>query len=237
MATNKKKSFLDKLVEAATESDDPASAPTKRAETSSSSMAASLTQPTPMPMAPSMASIMPVTPGAAAAPMTEVDPEALQTVKQQVYVQTVGGRASNFILFINMWEALGRPADPNIAVGALRVTNPNMSSQEILSDIDQHLMLLDNTATTAKHAFDSMASQKLGGNDTEIKALSEQNENAVREIERHQAEIAQRTQRLQALQTERADTEAKLTRARQRTTVAEGVVRSELASMKQLLAR
>lgn len=228
--TGKRKSMIDKLAGFVIESDDEQSA--APAAPPQGSMAASLISP--MPQAPSMAPIVAAVSNPAQEP---VDPEALATVKQQVYAQTVAGRASNFIFFLNMWEALGRPTDLTGVTKALQVTNPNMTPQAILADIDQHIMLLDGAAAHAKHAFDSMAAEKLGGNDTEITTLTEANQHAVREIERHNAEIAQRTQRLQALQTERAETEGKLTRARQRATDAEGVVRAELASFKQMLAR
>jgi hypothetical protein len=227
--TGKEKGFFDKLKDAVVEHDEnekPAHiAPA--AQALSPSMATSFAAP---------ASPILVTPSYTPTTMspTEVDPEALATVKAAVYVPTLAGRQSNFILFLNMWEALGKPADPAIAVKALQVSNPNITIPSIISDIDQHGMLLDNTVAGAKQTFDNVASQTLGGNDTEIASLTEANAKAQAEIDRHNRETAERNTRLAALQSERAENEAKLNRARARANAAETLVRSELVGMKQL---
>ena len=228
-----KKSILKSLTDALVESDEK--------ETAAPAPAAAI-QPTP---GMAMAFGLPTTPvstapvvAAPAAPSTaDIDPEALQTVKTAVYAANVAGRPSKFILFLNMWERLGRPADPNMAIGALNVTIPDLTTQTVVADLDQHTILLDNTAAAAKQTFDTISTQRLGGNDAEIDQLLAADKAADDEIARHTREKAERSARLTALTTERSETGAKLDRARARTTAAEALVRTELTTMKQILSR
>lgn len=161
-----------------------------------------------------------------------VDPAALKVVKDNVYVD-VGGHPSRFVKFLKMLDALGKPQD---ALRALQVADESITTASILSDITAHLTLLDQCNKTANAQFDEASAQRLGGRDKEIAALQSDNQNAAKEIERHQKETSERNGKIAALQQARSEDEAKITAARQREAGAEAAVRNELQSMQQLFS-
>jgi hypothetical protein len=176
---------------------------------------------------PSAAPAMNLTSGAA-----PVDPAALKVVKNNVYVD-IDGHPSRFVKFLKMLDALGRPQD---ALRALQVADESITTESILTDIGAHLALLDQCNKTATAQFDAASAERLGGRDKEIAALQADNQNAAKEIERHQTETSERNGKIAALQQARSEDEAKITAARQREAGAEAVVRAELQSTQQLFS-
>jgi hypothetical protein len=180
------------------------------------------------PAAPIATSAMPST-GSGLASST-VDPDALNIIKANVYVD-VGGHKSRYLKFLKMLEALGKPQD---ALRALQVADETITAQGILEDITAHLSLLDAANKQAAAQFDAAAQERLGGADKEIAELQSANQNAAKEIERHQKETSVRNGKIMALQQARSDDEAKIAAAKQREAGAEAAVRTELLSMQQL---
>ena len=161
-----------------------------------------------------------------------VDAAALKMVKDNVYVD-VGGHPSRFVKFLKMMQALGKPQD---ALRALQVADESITTASILDDISSHLALLDQCNKTATAQFDAASAERLGGRDKEISSLQADNQNAAKEIERHQKETSDRNDKIASLQQARSEDEAKITAARQREAGAEAAVRNELQSMQQLFS-
>ena len=186
------------------------------------------------PMTPTVGAYVPSAAPAmtSAAGVAPVDPEALKIVKGNVYVD-VNGHPSRFVKFLKMLDALGRPQD---ALRALQVADESITTDSILTDISAHLELLDQCNKTASAQFDAASVERLGGRDKEIAAFQADNQNAAKEIERHQTETSERNGKIAALQKARSDDEAKITAARQREAGAEQAVRTELQSTQQLFS-
>jgi hypothetical protein len=182
-------------------------------------------QPLPMP---------PVYVQPTSAPM--VDQAALEAVRSSALAPVLSGRPSFYVLFINMYEALGRPTNVTPVLAALKVANPSATKDAILADLAAHQGLLDNAANGAKSEYDRMAQEQLGGNDAEIAKLDEANRNAQAEIDRHTREIAERSARRQELQSQRLNAEAKINAARDKAANAVIAVQNELKTMQQLIA-
>ncbi len=161
-----------------------------------------------------------------------VDPAALKVVKENVYTN-VGGHPSRFVKFMKMLEALGKPQD---ALRALQVADESITAAGILQDISAHLDLLDACTKTAAAQFDAASQDRLGRRDKEIASLQAANQNAAKEIERHQKETSERNGQIATLQQARAEDEGKITAAKQREAGAEAAVRDELQSMQRLFS-
>ncbi len=186
------------------------------------------------PISPAVGAYVPSAPSAMnlAAGGAPVDPDALKIVRGNVYVD-VEGHPSRFVKFLKMLDALGKPQD---ALRALQVADESITTASILSDIDAHLELLDRCNKTANAQFDAASAERLGGRDKEIAALQADNQNAAKEIERHQTETSERNGKIAALQQARSEDEAKITAARQREAGAEEAVRTELQSTQRLFS-
>jgi hypothetical protein len=159
-----------------------------------------------------------------------LDPKALEAVQAGVFTN-IGNQPSRYLLFMKMYENLGKPADLTVPLHALQVMDPSLTAAAILQDIQAHLKMLDDVETKAGTDLDGAASDVLGGADKQIADLQAANVNAQSEIERHQKEMAERIGQITQLQTQRANDDANISRAKAHTAAAVSVVRSQLQSM------
>lgn len=162
-----------------------------------------------------------------------VDDKILAVINDGVFTD-IDGRTSRFLMFQKMFETLGRPIDPTIALKALQVNDPSFTPANILQDILAHQKLLDAVTATADQDIQEAATERLGGADAKIKQLQEANQQAQAEIERHQKETSERIGKIAECQTQRATDEAAISRAKSRTDSAASSVRAQLQGMQQL---
>ena len=162
-----------------------------------------------------------------------VDDKILAVINDRVFTD-IDGRTSRFLMFQKMFETLGRPIDPTIALKALQVNDPSFTPANILQDILTHQKLLDAVTATADKDIQEAATERLGGADAKIKQLQEANQQAQAEIERHQKETSERIGKIAECQTQRATDEAAISRAKSRTDSAASSVRAQLQGMQQL---
>lgn len=168
-----------------------------------------------------------------------VDPKVLEMVTSGVFVDIMDGtkaRPSRYMLFSKMWETLGRPADANVPLNAMKVTDPSMTGGAVLQDIDAHIELLNGVSSSAEAEYDGIAAQKLGTADQRLNEIQKANEAALREIERHQKEIGERSAEAAALQAQRTQDEASITRAKAKVAAAVETVRTQLTGARNLFA-
>jgi hypothetical protein len=166
------------------------------------------------------------------------DPEALTAVQAAVYV-AIGNRASNFVRFIEMHEALGKPADTGLALRALAAsdkTTPESIATAVAGDVQTHLDLLETFCQSVDSDFAGEMEARLGTKDREIKTLIDANEKAAAEIKRHSEEVQVRTQQIAGLQQARAEEEAAIGRGKARMDAAEDYVRNNLRNSQQLFS-
>ncbi len=167
-----------------------------------------------------------------------VDPDALAAVTSAVYVP-IQGRPSNFVRFIEMHEALGKPADTGLAIRALAAsdrTTPEATANAVASDVNAHMSLLESFCQSVDADFEAEKQNRLGTKDNEISSLIALNEKAAAEIKRHSEEAQARTQDIARLQVERAEEEAKISRGKSRMDLAEDTVRTNLTNSLQLFS-
>ena len=162
-----------------------------------------------------------------------VDDKILAVINDGVFTD-IDGRTSRFLMFQKMFETLGRPIDPTIALKALQVNDPSFTPANILQDILAHQKLLDAVTAKADQDIREAATERLGGADAKIKQLQEANQQAQAEIERHQKETSERIGKIAECQTQRATDEAAISRAKSRTDSAASSVRAQLQGMQQL---
>lgn len=192
----------------------------------------------PVPPLPGQAPYSPQSyapPGVSIAP----DPEALAAVQSAVYVP-IEGRASNFVRFIEMHEALGKPADTGLALRALAASDrstPAALAAAVAGDVAAHMRLLEAFCTSVDADFEAEKANRLGTKDREIADLTLKNEHAAAEIKRHSEEVAARTQDIARLTVERSEEEAKIGRGKAVMDAAEEHVRSNLVNSQQLFAK
>lgn len=168
-----------------------------------------------------------------------LDPKVVEMVSSGVFTDVVDGgkaRPSRYMLFSKMWQTLGSPADANIPLNAMKVTDPSMTGGAVLQDIDAHLALLDGVAANANAEIDGVAATKIGGADQKLQAIQQANEAALREIERHQKEISERSAEAATLQGQRAADEASINRAKAKTAAAVESIRAQLQGARNLFA-
>lgn len=168
-----------------------------------------------------------------------LDPKVVEMVSSSVFVDLTEGtktRPSRYMIFSRMWETLGRPADARVPLGAMQVSDPTISGGAILQDIDAHLVLLDVCESSANAELDGAAGNKLGGADQELLSIQQANEAALREIERHQKEIAERSARASTIQQQRGTDEANINRAKARTKAAVDSIRAQLQGARAMFA-
>ena len=239
MAGKKKGFSLGGLVDAAKaelfESDDGAkAAPQSDAPSPAPQTVAAAAAPPPV-----ASGTIPYTFGTTPAVPEPLDPKVVEMVSSSVFVDLTEGtkvRPSRYMLFSKMWQTLGNPADARIPLAAMQVSDPTISGGAILQDIDAHLTLLDVCEASANTELDGAAGSKLGGADQELLSIQQANEAALREIERHQKEIAERSARASTIQTQRATDEANITRAKARTKAAVDSIRAQLQGARALFA-
>jgi hypothetical protein len=229
MAKSGKGGFLDRIKHELME-DDGATESAGKTLTSGTPVAAPSTAPI---IAPTMPYTFGVTPAAGPEP---ADAETLKLVTDGVFGSNLNGHPSRYLMFKKMYEALGKPANPGIALTALQVSDSSITPGGIAEDIQSHLTLLDGVGKQADSDLQAAATQKLGEADDKIKSLSEQNEVAKSEIERHQHETNDRIGQIAQLQADRANSVAAIARANARADSAEASVRSELQAMQQLFS-
>jgi hypothetical protein len=164
-----------------------------------------------------------------------LDEATVKLIQDSVY-RPLAGRPSQYLAFVKVWEALGRPQNIEMALNALKAMDSNVNAASILTDIEGHINLLDQACQKADSDFTNAAQQQLGGKDAQIEALNDANQTAMSEIERHQREVAERITQITALQQERAATDTAIQQAKARTDAAEDAVRGQLTSMAQLFS-
>lgn len=168
-----------------------------------------------------------------------IDPKVLDMVSSGVFIDITDGtksRPSRYMLFSKMWETLGRPQNAMQPLSAMQVSDPTMTAGAVLQDIDAHLSMLDGVAASAESDFEAAAATKLGGADSQLTTLQQANEAAVREIERHQKEITERSAQAAAIQTQRQLDEAAIANAKAKTAAAVDSVRTQLTGARNLFA-
>jgi len=242
-----KKGFLSGIVDAAKSElfDDD-----EKTHTADPAVAAAQAPPAPAPT-PTMPYTFGTSPAGATTPISSpagmvmpgapepVDPKVFEMVSGGVFIDIAEGaksRPSRYMMFSKMWDALGRPADANVPLRAMQVNDSSITPVAVLKDIDAHLKLLDGVAANAATELDNAAAQKLGGADQQLAALTQANEAAAREIERHTKETAERNTQAIAIQTQRATDEANINRAKSRTQAAVDMVRAQLQGARNLFA-
>lgn len=167
------------------------------------------------------------------------NPEALAAVQSAVYIP-IEGRASNFVRFIEMHEALGKPADTGLALRALAASDkstPDSIASAVAGDVAAHMRLLDAFCASVDTDFEAEKANRLGTKDREIADLMSKNEHAAAEIKRHSEEVAARTQDIARLTVERSEEEAKIGRGKAVMDAAEEHVRSNLINSQQLFTK
>ncbi len=189
--------------------------------------------------APAPSGTMPYSFGTSPAIPEPLDPKVVEMVSGSVFVDLTEGtrsRPSRYMLFSKMWQTLGSPADARVPLAALQVNDQSITGGSVLQDIDAHLELLDGVEASANAELDGAAGNKLGGADQELLSIQQANEAAMREIERHQKEIAERSARASTIQTQRATDEANINRAKARTKAAVDSIRAQLQGARALFA-
>jgi hypothetical protein len=193
--------------------------------------------------APIIAPTMPYTFGTTAAGATApgpgimmpepLDEKAVAAVNDGVY----GGSESHYVHFVKVWQTLGSPVDPTIALKTMQAMDPNITAQAILTDINGHLARLDKVAADAEGAFQAAAQERLGSADQTLAQLQSDNEKAAAEITRHQQETADRIAQITQVTQQRATDEGAIAAAKRKTEAAEAAVKQQLMNMQTLFSR
>lgn len=210
----------------------------------SKATSAQASAPAPAPAsAPIIAPTMPYTFGTSAAGATApgpgvmmpepLDEKAVAAVNDGVY----SGSESHYVHFVKVWQTLGSPVDPTIALKTMQAMDPNITAQAILTDINGHLARLDKVAADAESAFQAAAQERLGSADQTLAQLQADNEKAAAEIVRHQQETADRITQITQVSQQRATDEAAIAAAKRKTEAAEAAVKQQLTNMQTLFSR
>lgn len=165
------------------------------------------------------------------------DNTALEQMSQQVLVDKIDGRPSNYMLFVRMWEALGKPTAVEQVLNALKVSNPNLTKDEVLLDLRSHASRLEEVRANMTGQVDAFAQQAQSSTESQIAELRKKNEDATSEITRHQNEIGERNTKIGTLQSEKSESETKVGRARSRITSAVGTLTGQFQQIETLLVR
>ena len=179
--------------------------------------------------APAASPVMDFSAAIASAAAEPADDKAMALINSKVF-----GQASSYTIFQKMWETLGKPTDFTVALKALQVTNPAITPVAVLADIQKHLAALDAAEKAAEADFKAAADQRLGAKDAEIKRLTDLNEQAKAEIERHTKETGERIGQIAQLTQDRATDEQKIASTKAKTLAAEAVVRTQLQTQLQV---
>lgn len=249
MAGGKKKGGILGGIAGAIFESDPATASPSNVETARPVTPFGGLTPTFQPGVPTAAAPVPPLPGQApvsyAPPMASIaaepDPEAIAAVTNAVYLsfEKVHGRQSTYTRFIEMHEALGRPADTTMALRALanadKTTFESLSAK-VAQDVGEHLVMLESFRNSVDADFAAEVQNRLGSKDAEVAELERLNEVAAAEIRRHSEETQARVTDISRLKVERAEQEAAIGRGKARMDAAEDSVQTDLVRAQQLFS-
>lgn len=161
-----------------------------------------------------------------------VDQETLATLMNVVMPDT----KTPYAKFLKMWNALNHPADVNQVIAALQAVDETITTQAVLTSIQDYLQRLDQAGQQATRDIDTAAQQMLAGLQAELNKRTEANTLAAQEIARHQQETIARTSEIADLNQQIATYTAKVQRAKNNEAAAETTIRTQLTQAQAALS-
>jgi hypothetical protein len=128
--------------------------------------------------------------GSASIAIGAEDLQTLEALKQRVY-----GKPSSYTVFAQVRSKLGGRVDLNTIFEVLQATNPGITREGVVQDIDNHLGIVKAIAREFDAKIQQSRADNVDGSAAEIERLRAANETAQREIAERATQITRLEQK------------------------------------------